>query len=179
MTTRQSLQVLALATIGLAAGLAMAGERQRRPEYQYSPDYGPLMWPLRRQHLLAGHYRGVLHVGAPDCADARAELWLQARPGERASHRYTLTTRCLDGSAAPRTRHADWWVDELAGSCLILEHAPDPRYPPPFPLFGFRIDDADEDIPFEQRPRILSQDGASCASGMPDEYQDKQLQRVD
>ncbi len=169
----------ALAALSLAAGLATAGEPPRRPGYDQSPGYGPIMWPLRRQHLLAGHYIGLLHLGTPACADARADLVLQATPGQHDSHHYTLTTNCLDGRSAPQTLRADWWVDEIAGSCLILEHPADPQFPPPYPLYGFRIDDAAVDIPFEQRPQTLAQDGGSCQSGMPEEYTGKLLRRVD
>ncbi len=161
-----------------------AQEKTRTPNYDYhDPGYGPIKWPLRSQHLLAGHYSGLLQIEGerPECASAHADLWLEAAVKDQKSHRYTLKYTCLSGQDPKHHRQtvtlrSTWWVDEIAGSCLILQAEPDPRFPYPSPLYGFRIDETDNPKPGVAE--FLSQDGGSCQSGGASEYQDKFLKRV-
>lgn len=172
---------LALLVVATACG---AQEKARNPNYDYhDPGYGPIKWPLRSQHLLAGYYSGLLQIEVErtECASARAELWLEAAVGDQKSHRYTLKYTCLSGQDPNHHRRtvtlrSTWWVDEIAGSCLILEAEPDPRFSYPSPLYGFRIDETDS--PKLGVAGLLSQDGGNCQSGGASEYRDKILKRV-
>ncbi|MCC5072376.1 hypothetical protein [Xanthomonas campestris] len=172
---------IALFALSAACG---AQENTRNPNYDYhDPGYGPIKWPLRSQHLLAGHYSGLLQISIErtECASARAELWLEAAVNDQKSHRYMLKYTCFSGQDPKHHREtvtlrSTWWVDEIAGSCLILEAEPDPRFSYPSPAYGFRIDETDN--PKLVVAALLSQDGANCQSGGGSEYHDKILKRV-
>ncbi|MBB3813824.1 hypothetical protein CPBF426_15810 [Xanthomonas arboricola pv. juglandis] len=175
-----------VAVIVLAATPSVAQTQQHNPDYDYTPgsNYGPIQWPLRRQHLLAGHYVGRLQVAVDrlDCPTAIADLRLEAIKGDQDSHRYTLKYTCLSGRDPDYrkrtvTLRSTWWIDEIAGSCLVLEREPDPkRTISSYPLYGFRID-ANGD-PKLKVASLLSQDGSDCESGGASEYVDKQLKRI-
>ncbi|MDR6840382.1 hypothetical protein [Pseudoxanthomonas sacheonensis] len=102
--------------------------------------YGPIVWPKERQHELAGHYAGTLRDHA--CENMIARLALDK------AHHYVLTVDCSEQGSRARTLRGDWWIDEIAGSCLILNHGDGEEK-----RFGFRIsDDAN----------LLSLDGSDC-----------------
>ena len=104
--------------------------------------YGPIVWPMERQHELAGEYAGTLRDH--ECANMAARLTLDE------AHRYVLTVHCTDQESPPRTLRGDWWIDEIGGSCLILDKNRDE-----VKMFGFRIsDDAN----------LLSLDGGGCTA---------------
>ena len=174
------------ALLVLAAAPCSAQETVPNPDYDYTPgsNYGPIQWPLRRQHLLAGHYVGKLQVEVDrrDCPTAIADLRLEAIKGKDDSHRYTLKYTCLSGRdpnyrKRTVTLRSTWWIDEIAGSCLMLEKEPDPkRKPSSYPLYGFRIEgNGDSKLAVAS---LLSQDGSDCESGGASEYLDKKLKRA-
>lgn len=106
-------------------------------------------WPRDRQHLLVGDYAGTLRDGWR--RDMACEF-LDARLTVNVDGRYALHGRCTDGSGDRAILRGSWWVDEIAGSCLILMQEP------PIPgqddrLFGFRIVGA---------AVALVQDGGNC-----------------
>ena len=102
--------------------------------------YGPIVWPEARQHELAGHYAGTLRDY--ECENMTASLVLDK------AHHYVLTVDCAEKGSPVRTLRGDWWIDEIAGSCLILNKGDGEEK-----MFGFRIsDDAD----------LLSLDGGGC-----------------
>lgn len=104
--------------------------------------YGPIVWPKERQHELAGEYVGTLRDH--ECGNMTARLTLDE------AHRYVLTVHCTEQKPPLRTLRGDWWVDEIAGSCLILDKNRDE-----VKMFGFRIsDDAN----------LLSLDGGGCTA---------------
>ena len=104
--------------------------------------YGPIVWPKERQHELAGHYLGTLR--GYGCENMTASLALDK------AHHYVLTVDCTEGSSPARALRGDWWIDEIAGSCLILNNGDGEEK-----MFGFRIsDDAD----------LLSLDGGDCTA---------------
>lgn len=102
--------------------------------------YGPIVWPEERQHELAGHYAGTLRNY--ECENMTARLTLDE------THHYLLAVHCTGQNSPARTLHGEWWVDEIAGSCLILNRDDGEEK-----MFGFRIsDDAS----------LLSLDGGDC-----------------
>lgn len=102
--------------------------------------YGPIVWPKERQDELAGHYAGTLR--GHGCENMTARLVLDK------AHHYVLAVDCTQEGPPARTLRGDWWIDEIAGSCLILNNGEDEEK-----MFGFRIsDDAD----------LLSLDGSDC-----------------
>lgn len=111
-------------------------------------------WPKERQVLLEGRYRGMVRDGeaaGQPCEFRTAILELQPK------HRYTLRTRCDRGKGDRAIAKGRWWMDDIAGSCLILMREPiaagrDDR------LFGFRI---------TGEAKQLGQDGTHCASADP------------
>ncbi len=102
--------------------------------------YGPVVWPKERQHELAGHYAGTLHDY--ECKDMIARLTLDK------AHHYSLKVQCMDPHSVARTFHSGWWIDEIGGSCLILNQQDRDEK-----MFGFRISD--------DAMRLLP-DGSSC-----------------
>ncbi|RZA32006.1 MAG: hypothetical protein EOP92_28230 [Lysobacteraceae bacterium] len=95
--------------------------------------YGPVVWPKDRQHLLAGTYAGTLRDH--ECASMTARLTLDAE------HHYLISTACTAPESPARTWRGHWWVDEIAGSCLILDHADgQPKQ------FGLRLGDDAADL---------------------------------
>ncbi|MBB4722194.1 hypothetical protein FHY31_000491 [Xanthomonas euvesicatoria] len=46
----------------LLTAATCSAQEARNPDYDYSPGYGPIKWPERRQHLLAGRYIGKIQV---------------------------------------------------------------------------------------------------------------------
>ncbi|APP74643.1 hypothetical protein [Xanthomonas vesicatoria] len=164
-----------------------SAQEARNPDYDYTPgsNYGPIKWPERRQHLLAGRYTGKIQVQVDRsaCPSATADLRLVAIKGRPESRRYTLTYTGLSGKDPNYrkrivTLRSTWWIDEIAGSCLILEREPDPALNPPldYPLYGFRI--LENDAPGAGHGIVLSQDGSDCESGGASEYHDKKLKRI-
>jgi len=108
-------------------------------------------WPKARQPQLAGDYSGQVRdwmTRDPACEYKRARLQIKA------DKRYVLTTRCDRGKGRKETVAGPWWIDEIAGSCLILNREPPLRHEDER-WYGFRIsDDATS----------LSQDGGSCTA---------------
>ncbi|WP_082473497.1 MULTISPECIES: hypothetical protein [Xanthomonas] len=164
-----------------------SAQQLRNPDYDDTTgsDYEPIEWSLRRQHLLAGHYNGKIQVTVDrtDCAAATADLRLDAIKGRPESRHYTLSYTCLSGQDPDYrkrtvTLRSTWWIDEIAGSCLILEREPDAARNPPlaYPLYGFRI--SENTHPKAVTCILLSQDGSDCQSGGASEYVDKTLKRV-
>jgi hypothetical protein len=162
-------------------------QEARNPDYDYTPgsNYGPIKWPARRQHLLAGRYTGKIQVQVDRraCPSATADLRLEAIKGRPDSLHYTLTYTCLSGKDPNYrkkivTLRSTWGIVEIAGSCLILEREPDPALNPPlyYPLYGFRI--LENEAPGASHSIVLSQDGSDCESGGASEYLDKTLKRV-
>src|SRR5688572_21981346 len=104
--------------------------------------YGPIVWPKERQHELAGHYVGTLRDY--ECENMIANLALDK------AHHYVLTVECTEEDSSARTLRGGWWIDEIGGSCLILNNEDGEEK-----MFGFRIsDDAD----------LLSLDGGGCTA---------------
>lgn len=133
MTARKQLWVM---TLWAATELAQG---QTATE---NSGYGPIVWPKERQHELAGHYTGTLRDH--ECGNMTAQLALDE------AHRYVLTVHCTEQESPTRTLRGDWWIDEIAGSCLILDKSRDE-----VKMFGFRIsDDAN----------LLSLDGGDCTA---------------
>ena len=100
------------------------------------------VWPEERQHELAGHYAGTLRDY--ECENMTASLALDK------AHHYVLTVDCTEQGSPARTLRGDWWIDEIAGSCLILNNEDGDEK-----MFGFRIsDDAD----------LLLLDGGGCTA---------------
>ncbi|WOB25034.1 MULTISPECIES: hypothetical protein [Xanthomonas] len=163
-----------------------SAQQLRNPDYDDTPGYhGSIEWPLRRQHLLAGHYNGNIQVTVDrtDCPAATADLRLDATKGRPESRHYTLSYTCLSGKDPDSrkrtvTLRSTWWIDEIAGSCLILEREPDAARNPPlaYPLYGFRINENTHSKAVTGV--LLSQDGSDCQSGGASEYVDKTLKRV-
>ncbi|KUF24654.1 hypothetical protein [Xanthomonas phaseoli] len=169
----------------LLTAVTCSAQEARNPDYDYTPGYGTIKWPERRQHLLAGRYTGKIQVqvdrGA--CPSASADLRLEAIKGSQDSRHYTLTYTCLSGTdpnyrKKTVTLRSTWGIDEIAGSCLILQREPDPTLNPPlyYPLYGFRIHE--NDSPGAGHGIVLSQDGSDCESGGASEYLDKKLKRL-
>ncbi|TDK28462.1 hypothetical protein E2F46_00790 [Luteimonas aestuarii] len=106
-------------------------------------------WPPARQPLLAGEYSGKVRDGWQ--RDGACEF-LSARLRLSTDKTYVLDLHCAADATGTRMLRGTWWIDEIAGSCVILVD------PQPVPtrddrLFGFRvIGDAD----------ALRQDGGGC-----------------
>lgn len=106
-------------------------------------------WPPERQHLLKGSYVGTVRDGAREgrsCEFASAELDVLR------DRRYAIRLRCKDDSSLHTRMHGTWWVDEIAGSCLILVRPGDEAWSGHH-VYGFRIASA---------TMTLQQDGDSC-----------------
>lgn len=133
MTAGKQLLVVALWAVTQLAQAQLAPE---------NGGYGPIVWPKERQHELAGHFAGTLRDH--ECGNMTARLALDE------AHRYVLTVHCTEQESPARTFRGDWWIDEIAGSCLILDKSRDD-----VKMFGFRIsDDAN----------LLSLDGGDCTA---------------
>ncbi|MEF3082972.1 hypothetical protein V3391_12225 [Luteimonas sp. SMYT11W] len=108
-------------------------------------------WPAARQHLLEGRYTGSVRDEPrrfQSCEFQTAELLIQS------DRRYVISLRCDDDPSRTRTIRGGWWIDEIAGSCLILI-GPDASPTNDDYLYGFRIHDAALE---------LHQDGGRCQS---------------
>lgn len=141
----------------------------------------PTAWPLSRQHLLVGHYVGKLHPDNTQCQAVRAELWLEAKKGNKESRRYTLKTSCVDPQtqrrAAITTERGPWWLDRMGDECLMLsrDDVSDLSLNPN--MYGFRIN-KETATRGQEASFSLAQDGNNCHSGSPPEHRDKVLRRV-
>jgi hypothetical protein len=108
-------------------------------------------WPKERQPQLAGHYKGYVRDWMNKktaCEYKSANLHIQA------NNRYSLSTRCDRGKGAEEVVTGSWWIDEIAGSCLILMREPPLQYEDEN-WYGFRI---------EGDAVSLSQDGGQCTA---------------
>lgn len=104
--------------------------------------YGPIVWPKERQHELAGRYAGTLR--GYECENMVASLTLDK------AHHYVLTVDCTEENLPARTLRGNWWIDEIGGSCLILNKENGEEK-----MFGFRISDGAD---------LLSPDGSGCTA---------------
>lgn len=106
-------------------------------------------WPADRQSLLEGRYSGTVrdssHAGR-DCEFSTAELDVLG------DNRYAIDLRCREAPSRHRRLEGSWWIDEIAGSCLILVR-PGADASSGQHMYGFRIVGA---------AVALVQDGGGC-----------------
>ena len=108
-------------------------------------------WPAARQHLLEGRYTG--HVRDQSRREGDSEFQTADLLIER-DGQYVISLECDDGAERLHTIRGHWWIDEIAGSCLILV-GPDASSSNDDYRYGFRI---------HGNAHALHQDGGRCQS---------------